>query len=95
MSKFILLGLFLGLLTTMFYLPVPMDKIESTLDQNQIPFLEGLPPKHLESVPTQKGFRALLDHSPVEESTLTRIPVEKNKISYQHKLAISTQSLNY
>ncbi len=72
-----------------------MDKIEHTLNQDQLPFLKELPVKYIENVPVQNGFRALLDHPKEEKSIFTEVPVEKNKNIYQHKLAISTQSLNY
>lgn len=95
MYKFILLSLFLGLLTTMFYLPVPMDKIEYTLEQRQLPFLKELTPNNQEELPVQNGFRALLNHSQEEKSTSNEYTIEKNIIFYQKNLAISTQSLNY
>ena len=95
MTKFILLGFFLSFLTIMFFLPAPMDKIEYTLEQGQLPFLKELSPNHQENIPIKNDFRALLVPTQEEKSSLTGYPTEKNKIIYQHKLAISSQSLNY
>jgi len=61
MPKFILLALFLGLLVAMLYMPVPMHKIESKLEKEQIQINQKIPSASPEAIASKNASKAFFN----------------------------------